>query len=160
MFLQLLHSNFTYSPLSKAILDECAFVQLEQRQSWTPPFTLTIMNKIKWVILPSLLVIGIGILEIQYPHAMDGFDDGYTGRGIAGLIMLLLELFLMLTWGKFGGVLAISSGMLAIVTCFLPNKEQAIECKTNKNSSAVWLASLTFRAGKDYVQRHRKMKSN
>jgi hypothetical protein len=119
--------------------------------------TLTIMNKIKWVILPSLLVIGIGILEIQYPHAMDGFDDAYTGHGKAGFIMLLLELFLMLTWGKVGGVLAIWSGMLAIVTCFLPNKEQAIECKTNKNSS---LASLTFRAGKDYVQRHRKMKSN
>lgn len=88
---------------------------------------------------------------------MDGFDDAYTGHGKAGLIMLLLELFLMLTWGKVGGFLAISSGMLAIVNCFLPNKEQAIECKINKNSS---LASLTFRAGKDYVQRHRKMKSN
>lgn len=128
---------------------------------------MTITEKLKRIVLPSLLVIGIGILEIKYPHAMKGLDDGYTGRGVAGIILLLFELFIMLTWGKIGGVVAILLGMLAIVICFLPNKEQAPESENNKNSSTVLLSSESennknsptallsspaFRIGKAYVQ--------
>ncbi len=114
---------------------------------------MTITKKLKRIVLPSLLVIGIGILEIKYPHAMDGFNDNYTGHGAAGLFLLLFELFLMLTWGTIGGIVAILLGMLAIVVCFLPPKKQAPESENNKNSPTALLSSPAFRIGKAYVQR-------
>ena len=125
---------------------------------------MTIPEKIKWVVLPSLIVIGIGILEIKYPHAMQGFDDGYTGRGIAGFIMLLFELFLTLTWGTIEGMVLILLGILVIVICFFPdkeevnksdNKEQINESKNNEKISTV-VASSAFRLGKAYVQQKRR----
>jgi hypothetical protein len=117
------------------------------------------MKKIKWVVLPSLLVIGIGILEIQYPHTMDGFDDGYTGRGTTGLIMLIIELFFMITWGKIGGGIAILSGISALIISLFPNKKQAIESNPKENSPSVLLSSITVRYGKYLVQRKRTIKS-
>lgn len=96
---------------------------------------MSISEKIKWIVLPSLLVIGFGILEIKYPNAMDGFDDGYTGRGAAGLILLLVELFLMITWGKIGGIVAITVGTLAAILSFIPNSKQIKEEITEKSRS-------------------------
>ena len=116
---------------------------------------MTITEKLRWVVLPSLVVIGIGILEIKYPHAMQGFDDGYTGRGIAGFIMLLFELFLTLTWGTIEGMVLILLGILVIVICFFPDKEQVNEAEKNKNLSTV-VASSAFRLGKAYVQQKRR----
>lgn len=78
-------------------------------------------EKLKWIILPALLVIGIGVLEIKFPHAIIGFNDGYTGPGVAGLIVLLLELFIWLTWGRIGGAIAIFLGTTAIIICLLQN---------------------------------------
>ncbi len=120
---------------------------------------MKIAEKIKWVVLPSLLVTIIGVLEIKYPHALAGFDDGYMGHGKAGLIMLIIELFLMITWGKIEGIFLIMFGILAIVICFLQKKEQALETsvtENNKNSFTNRLSSAAFRAGKGYVQRKRR----
>lgn len=91
---------------------------------------MSVIDKIKWIVLPSLFAIGIGILEIQHPHALAGFDDNHTGRGVAGLILLLFELFLVTTWGTIGGILAISLGTLAIVMCFLPSKQPEVQTST------------------------------
>lgn len=121
---------------------------------------MTITEKIKWVVLPAFLVIGIGILEINFPHAMDGFDDGYTGRGVAGFIVLLFELFICLTWGKVAGTIAILLGALAIVIGFLPKDEQpkgkpTASPTTNNDGNLTEpnLSSIAFRAGKTYIQR-------
>lgn len=126
------------------------------------------MEKIKWVILLSLLVIGVGILEISHPDAMDGFKDNYTGRGVAGLIVLLFELFLMLTWGKIGGTFIILLGVLTIIICLLSNsnqvKKQLLESSSTENkkdlsenkknlSAADTLSSIALCTGKAYVQR-------
>ncbi|HEY9601824.1 MAG TPA: hypothetical protein V6C85_09455 [Allocoleopsis sp.] len=122
---------------------------------------MTIVEKIRWVVLPSLLVIGIGILEIKFPHALAGFDDGYAGHGAAGLIMLTFELFLILTWGKVEGGLLIIFGILAIMICLFPKKEQALESsvtENNKNSSTSLLSSAAFRTSKAYVQRQLRNK--
>jgi uncharacterized membrane protein len=127
---------------------------------------MTIVEKIKWVVLPSLLVIGIGILETKFPQALAGFDDGYTGRGLAGFIMLIIELFLMLTWGKFEGILLIIFGILAIMICFFTKKEQALESsvtENNKNSYINRRSLAAFRTSKAYVQRqvrNKKSESN
>ena len=122
---------------------------------------MRIVEKIKWVVLPSLLVTGIGVLEIKYPHALAGFNDGYMGHGKAGLIMLIIELFFMITWGKIEGTFLIMFSLLAIVICFLPKKEQALETsvtENNKNSFTNRLSSAAFRAGKGYVQRQLRNK--
>lgn len=121
---------------------------------------MKITEKIAWIVLPSLFLIGFGSLEINFPHAMNGFEDNYTGRGTAGLIILLFEMFLMLTWGKIGGIIAILLGIaLAIVISFLLNNEQAEEQSTESliteddKSLAIGLSLLALRAGKTYVQR-------
>lgn len=65
---------------------------------------MTVAEKLKWVVLPSVLLIVIGILEVKHPHAMDGFDDGYTGRGATGLILLLYfkNLSTLKKWFHYG----------------------------------------------------------
>jgi len=95
---------------------------------------MTFVEKLKWVILPALIVIGVGVLEINFPHVMDGFNDGYTGRGVAGLILLLFELFVSLTWGKIGGFVAIFLGSTAIVICSLSKSDQ-VEAKPVKKNN-------------------------
>lgn len=90
---------------------------------------MTIIEKMKWVVLPSLLFIGIGVLETKYPHALDGidFDAHYTRSGILLVLLLFLTLFLKLTWNVIGGILVIMFGILVIVSCFLPHKERAFK---------------------------------
>jgi hypothetical protein len=122
----------------------------------SPDKSMKLSEKIQWFVLPSLLFIGIGILEIKYPHALSGFDDGYTGRGISGFIMLLIELFLMLTWGKIEGIILITLGTIVIMICFLPKKQQASESSVIENinnSSTTMLSSAAFNVGKAYFQR-------
>jgi hypothetical protein len=120
---------------------------------------MTNVEKIKLVVLSSLLVMGIGILEIKYPHALDGFDDGYTGRGLAGLIMLLIELFFMLTWGKIEGYLLILLGISIIVMGFWPKKKrepESLVTENIKNAATTLLTEAAFRTGKAYFQRKRR----
>ncbi len=50
--------------------------------TWETP-TTSIVEKIQVVVLPSLLIIGIGILEINYPDALAGFDYGHDLSGLA-----------------------------------------------------------------------------
>ncbi len=54
-----------------------------------------------------LCLIGIGILEINYPNALSlsGLNDNYTGRGWAGLLLLVFELITAATWGRVTGIL-------------------------------------------------------
>ena len=95
---------------------------------------MTIIEIIKCII-PSFILIGIGILEINYPYVMNNFDDAYTGRGISGFILLLIELFIKLTWGKLEGFIAIILGVFLIVIFLLPDFE-AIRIE---NSNVGWV---------------------
>lgn len=120
---------------------------------------MTIIERIKCII-PSFILIGIGILEIKYPHLMDNFDDGYAGHGISGFIMLLIELFIKFTWGKIEGFIAIIIGVFFIVIFLLPDLEiknekiaEQAETNTAKKSLTKSLSSAAFRAGKSYLQR-------
>jgi uncharacterized membrane protein len=117
---------------------------------------MTIAEKLKWFVLPSLIVIGIGILEIKYPHAMQGSEGGYAGLGgKSGFFVLTFKLFLMLTWGKIEGIILILLGILPIVICFFPFKEQVNESESNEKLRAV-VAVSAFSVGKAYVQRRRR----
>jgi len=117
------------------------------------------VGKLKWIVLLSLFVVGMGFLQIKYPHAIDGFDDNYTGRGVAGLILLLFELFLTLTWGKIGGILAIVVGVLIFLMFISLNQQQASDTSSAKNNNnrgtalKQRLLRSGFHAGKAYVQR-------
>ncbi len=121
---------------------------------------MPVSEKIKWIILPSLLVIGLGILEIKYPHAMDGFDDNYTGRGIAGLILLFVELFLMITWGKIGGIVTVLLGIFAVTLSFVPNTKHTEEETADnlgvegvKHVSTQAITSSALRTARTYIQK-------
>lgn len=80
-------------------------------------------NRIKFILL-WLAIIAFGLLQIKYPNALHGFNDNYTGRGTAGLIMLIFEIVLILTWGWIGGSLSILLGIFGIVFCLLPDSNQ------------------------------------
>lgn len=120
---------------------------------------MTTVGKIKWVVFPSLLVIGIGFLEIQYPHALDGFHHYYAGRRLAGLIAVFFGLFIKITWGRLGGTLAILLGVAAIVMCFLPRGKQTESepsinsvTENDENLFNTSLSSIAFNTGKAYIQ--------
>lgn len=122
---------------------------------------MTIKEKLQWIILPALFVIAIGIVEINFPHAMEGFDDAYTGRGLAGFILLIFELFLTLTWGKIEGIILILLGMIPIVLCFSPSSDTKSD---TKNKIIPWqlggylLSSpLTFKTAKFVWKRRNKI---
>jgi hypothetical protein len=130
--------------------------------------SMAFTKKLKWIILPALLVIGLGVLEINFSHAMDGFSGSHTGgslarHGNAGglvlIVLLLFELFVWLTWSKIGGAIAILLGTTAIVLCVLPKTEhleakptQSSVTEDDKSLTNNALASLLFHAGKNYVQ--------
>ncbi len=85
------------------------------------------IEKLQVVVLPALFIIGLGVLAVKFPHAMEGLaNDNYTGSGGAGAVLLIFEFFLWLTWGKIGGVIGILLGVTMIVTCFLPKKSKAV----------------------------------
>ena len=86
---------------------------------------MKIQEKLQWFVFPGLSIILLGMLAIKFPHAMDGFDDGYTGRGAAGVILLLFELFVMVTWGKISGAIAILLGSTTIVLGLWPKSSQS-----------------------------------
>ncbi len=121
---------------------------------------MTVVERLKWAALPTLIIISLGVLQIKFPEAMNGFDDGYTGRGLAGIIVLLFELFLVLTWSKTGGFVAIILGILILVLCFLPKQQEAkeevkdLEPDPNKKQSYISaLSSLAVDSSKRYLKR-------
>lgn len=61
----------------------------------------------------AICLIGISYLEVSHPNALSLgiFNDNYTGRGWAGLILLALELILAATWGKATGIILAMLGI-------------------------------------------------
>ena len=106
-------------------------------------------ERLKYIILPASFFIGMGILQIKFPHAMDNFDDGYTGKGIAGVIMLFTELFLMLTWGKTMGFIAVFLGIIMIMVCLLLTKPNGNTLKAatvnNSDFKTEWITTKVAR---------------
>lgn len=86
------------------------------------------IEKIKSVVLPSLLAVGIGVLAIKYPGAMQDIEaPNHASSWEAALVLLILWLLLKFTWGKIGGIVAIVLGLLWSVVCLCSNQEQAVE---------------------------------
>ncbi len=57
---------------------------------------------------------GLGALELTFPNALSlsTLNDNYTGRGWAGLIVLVFELTLAATWSNVAGIVLITIGVL------------------------------------------------
>lgn len=125
---------------------------------------MSITDKLRRTILPASLVIGLGVLEITYPHALSGIDSLHTGysRSKTGyFISLFLILLLIVTWNKIGGSILILLGIGAIGLCLRPQCEQPAtqpppEAEDENNSLKNKLATFTFSTGKNYVQRKLK----
>ncbi|WP_204141300.1 hypothetical protein [Halomicronema sp. CCY15110] len=61
-----------------------------------------------------ILFMGLGALELTFPNALSlsTLNDNYTGRGWAGLIVLVFELTLAATWSNVAGIVLITIGVL------------------------------------------------
>lgn len=117
---------------------------------------MKLLERIEWVVVPSFFVIGLGILAIKYPHALDGWELDYDNSKKSFIFSLLFPIFLKLAWSIIGGTIAIMLSTLAIVLSFLSDKNEASEKhkKTMAQSSTpVLVGVLGFRAGKAYVKR-------
>lgn len=117
---------------------------------------MKLLEKREWVVVPSFFVIGLGILAIKYPHALDGWELDYDNSKKSFIFSLLFSIFLKLAWSIIGGTIAIMLSTLAIVLSFLSDKNEASEKhkKTMAQSSTpVLVGVLGFRAGKAYAKR-------
>lgn len=127
----------------------------------------TLIKKLGTAALPALFVIGIGILEIKFPSAMKGFDDNYTGHGMAGLILLLIELFFTLTWGTIGGIVLITLTVFVVFIYLFSDQSTIntanqsalnvaeIENDNSSNNVNREVLRLGARAGKNFIERRR-----
>lgn len=125
---------------------------------------VTIADKAKNVILPSLFASGLGVLAIKYPHFFDNFDPSRVSGGIPGFVLtLLVVLFLKFSWNQVGGSLAIALSLLAIVWRVLPNQQKSSASKPfDENTSKTWRQRVLrvgvragMNAGEDYIQQQR-----
>lgn len=108
-----------------------------------------------FIIIPSLIIIIIGILEIKYPDMMKGFDDGYTGKGFAGFIMLIFELFLLLTWGKIAGVITIILTLLIMGICIITILQDSELKQTETNHLLITKAKkFITNKGKSFLKKN------
>ena len=78
--------------------------------------TKAILDKVSiiltWIGIGVLIALLGFLIQSFSPHIMDGFDDNYTGRGLAGLIILIFEFFLILFLGKVPGSMIIGFSIL------------------------------------------------
>lgn len=107
-------------PLVEAVAQRSLHKPLQDNSK---PELSVIKYKIKTVILPALLMTGLGVLAIVYPHFFDDFDLNHVrGNDFSVISIFLLFLFVKLSWNQVGGSVAIILSLWAIIKCFLPNK--------------------------------------
>ena len=110
-----------------------------------------------------LFFTGIGILELKFPNALslNTFHDNYTGRGWAGLIVLIFELIVAAAWGKTSGTILIYASILLVsvgVINYVKGKSRmpAEEAEASKEATAPVITSL---AAKSAIWGYRRYKN-
>lgn len=87
---------------------------------------MKIFEETKWVFVPSLFAIGMGLLAIKSPNAMTNIEPPYHASSWeAALFLFVLLLTCKILWGTVGGIVAIVFGSLGLVVCLLLNSEQS-----------------------------------
>lgn len=157
-------------PLEKTVIQRLPQESLPANPEPEPPVT---ENKVKTVVLPALLISGLGVLAIVYPHFLDDFDLHYIrGNDFSVIFIFLFVLLIKLSWNQVGGSVAITLSLLAIARCFLPanlypNKPDLIEHQPSSESTqktlkqdAIHLGLKTgMRVGKNISQQRRSRHS-
>lgn len=117
---------------------------------------MAIPKRMWQVILPPLLAMGVGILQIKFPYALDGLYSMPSSRwyGITDIIQFL--------WGKIGGACTILIGLLALLNRVLSEKKQSgqghspiseVDATTGEQSSStISHASRIFQHGTSYLK--------
>jgi hypothetical protein len=76
---------------------------------------MNIKDKLFWILFPSLVLITVGILAINFPDLFK-HEDGYAGYGSKfGLLVFIYRLFLYVFWGQLMGFLLIFTGAISLV---------------------------------------------
>jgi membrane-bound ClpP family serine protease len=118
-------------------------------------------QKLQLLLIPALLLTALGTLQILFPHALEGYAFDIPEKRI-GIIFLVIETFLVLTWGKIEGAILILMALGLISLCFLgANEEPEAESEpTLKQKATVAAAGLAWRAGKKYVTHRHNRRNN
>ncbi|MGR3278509.1 hypothetical protein ACSYAD_25780 [Acaryochloris marina NIES-2412] len=77
---------------------------------------MTISKRIWQVILPPLFVIGMGILQIKFPQALDSISTSPRWQDLLDISQFM--------WGKIGGICTILLGLLALLDGGLSESKQ------------------------------------
>lgn len=119
---------------------------------------MAILERLKWVILPSLLLIGLGLLEIKFPHVMNGFYDYYAGHTKAAIFILIFEYLVAWSWGTVTGIALVSLGLFLLIVCFSPKKsppekqETELSLVNDESKGYKALSSFAIQTGKAYLK--------
>ncbi|WP_204153650.1 hypothetical protein [Leptolyngbya sp. CCY15150] len=116
-------------------------------------------QKLQMLILPALILTALGMLQILFPHALSAYViDIPEKRG--GFILLILEAFLVLTWGKVEGTILILMALGLMSLCFFSSDDEPEPEPTIKRKATVAATKMAWVAGKQYfVHRREKRKS-
>lgn len=126
-------SNLLENPLTQAAIQRLSKrLSEENTESQTPtaiekseqsePQRASNVEKIKTVTLSALLVSGLGVLAICYPHFLDDFDLSHVrGNDLPSVILMILFFLLVkFAWSQIGGTVAIALSIIMIVIGFWP----------------------------------------
>lgn len=165
--------NFLDRPMVKAFVRNVS--QRLSSEKIAPPKSEppTVKDKVTTIILPALVVGGLGGFAITYPNFLSDFDFHYVrGNGFSAIFIFLFVLFLKLAWNQIGGGIAIALSLIAIVRCLLPNQPDAstpepIEPQPSNESSqktirqeAVHLGlQAGLEAGQHFIARRKSRRS-
>lgn len=101
---------------------------------------MNIKDKLLWIFLPSLTLILIGILAIDFPNFFKHTVVHHVHHG--GLLTLVSVLFLYIFWGKFMGILSILLGTIGVIWFITEifNKEKIMPVNTTIRQQIFTLA--------------------
>lgn len=167
-------SDFLERPLVKTFIRRVSQRLSKEKTDPPKPQPLTASEKVTTIMLPALLIGGLGVLAIEYPDFLSDFDFRYIrGNDFSAIFIFLFLLFIKLAWNQIGGSVAIALSTLAIIKCLLPNKsEPDIPEPINHQSShevtqktlkqeAIHLGLQTgMKVGRNVLQRRRSRRSS
>lgn len=115
--------------------------------------------------LAILFFIGLGTLELTFPNALSlsTLNDNYTGKGWSGIVVLVFELILAVTWGRISGIILIAIGLfwlgIWIMSYAQSKSEPLLEPVSDKKDNASVILPITSSVIKSAFSGYRKNKS-
>lgn len=112
--------NFLRSPITKAAVRILSERILKEEAEAEPvviePVLPPTNSETAKTMLLALLMSGLGVLAIAYPHFFDGFDPHYLRANdvSSAFVTLMFIMLFKLAWNQVGGTIVIALSLFAI----------------------------------------------